>query len=61
MFGKPFFKIIGKVFICFFKNEMDFKLTDDINGEALKLTVYDCLTHQKNKSNERIGKSSIRI
>jgi hypothetical protein len=37
MFGKPCFKINGKAFICFFQNEMVFKLTDDIHSEALSL------------------------
>lgn len=37
MFGKPCFKINGKAFICFFKNEMVFKLTGDIHKDALSL------------------------
>lgn len=37
MFGKPCFKIGGKAFICFFQNEMVFKLTGDIHEEALSL------------------------
>lgn len=37
MFGKPCFKINGKAFICFFQNEMVFKLPDKIHGEALGL------------------------
>lgn len=37
MFGKPCFKIGGKAFICFFQNEMVFKLTGDIHKEALSL------------------------
>src|SRR6185369_5996564 len=37
MFGKPCFKINGKAFICFFQNEMVFKLTGDIRSEALEL------------------------
>lgn len=37
MFGKPCFKINGKAFICFFQNEMVFKLTGDIHKEALTL------------------------
>src|SRR4051812_49214305 len=37
MFGKPCFKINGKAFICFFQNEMVFKLTGDIHKEALSL------------------------
>ena len=32
MFGKPCFKIGGKAFICFFQNEMVFKLK--LNGES---------------------------
>ena len=37
MFGKPCFKINGKAFICFFQNEMVFKLTGDMHKEALSL------------------------
>jgi hypothetical protein len=37
MFGKPCFKINGKAFICFFQNEMVFKLTDDMHSNALSL------------------------
>src|SRR3954465_3415152 len=37
MFGKPCFKINGKAFICFFQNEMVFKLTGDVHKEALSL------------------------
>lgn len=37
MFGKPCFKINGKAFICFFQNEMVFKLTGDTHSEALSL------------------------
>jgi hypothetical protein len=37
LFGKPCFKISGKAFICFFKNEMVFKLTGDTHSEALTL------------------------
>ena len=37
MFGKPCFKIDGKAFICFFQNEMVFKLTGIIHQEALSL------------------------
>ena len=37
MFGKPCFKINGKAFICFFQNEMVFKLIGDIHSEALSL------------------------
>ena len=39
MFGKPCFKINGKAFVCFFQNEMVFKLKGDIHEEALSL---DC-------------------
>ncbi|MCK5847158.1 MAG: hypothetical protein KAG84_06950 [Bacteroidales bacterium] len=35
MFGKPCFKINGKAFICFFQNEMVFKLTKETHSEAL--------------------------
>jgi hypothetical protein len=37
MFGKPCFKINGKAFICFFQNEMVFKLTGDTHKEAINL------------------------
>jgi hypothetical protein len=37
MFGKPCFKINGKAFICFFQNEMVFKLIGDVHSEALSL------------------------
>ena len=37
MFGKPCFKIGGKAFICFFQNEMVFKLTGEKHREALSL------------------------
>jgi hypothetical protein len=44
MFGKPCFKIKGKAFICFFQNEMVFKLTGDPHEEAISLdgsTLFD--------------------
>lgn len=37
LFGKPCFKIDGKAFVCFFQNEMVFKLTGDTQHEALSL------------------------
>ena len=37
LFGKACFKVNGKAFICFFQNEMVFKLTGDIHKEALSL------------------------
>lgn len=37
MFGKPCFKVNGKAFICFFQNEMVFKLTGDMHKDALSL------------------------
>jgi urate oxidase len=37
MFGKPCFKINGKAFVCFFQNQMVFKLTDSTHSEALSL------------------------
>jgi len=37
MFGKPCFKVNGKAFICFFQNEMVFKLTAEAREEALSL------------------------
>lgn len=38
MFGKPCFKINGKAFICFFQDEMVFKLTGDVHKEAISLS-----------------------
>lgn len=35
MFGKPCFKVGKKAFVCFFQNEMVFKLTGDAHTEAL--------------------------
>lgn len=37
LFGKPCFKINGKAFVCFFQNEMVFKLSGDLHKEALSL------------------------
>jgi len=37
LFGKPCFKTGGKAFICFFQNEMVFKLTADVHKQALHL------------------------
>ena len=37
MFGKPCFKINGKAYVCFFQNEMVFKLTGEAHKEALNL------------------------
>ncbi|HRZ42874.1 MAG TPA: hypothetical protein P5228_09260 [Bacteroidales bacterium] len=37
MFGKPCFKTGGKAFVCFFENEMVFKLTGIPHHEALQL------------------------
>jgi len=37
MFGKPCFKINGKAFICFFEDEMVFKLSGDVHKQALGL------------------------
>lgn len=38
MFGKPCFKTDGKAFICFFQNEMVFKLTGEVREKALGLS-----------------------
>lgn len=38
MFGKPCFKVNGKAFVCFFENEMVFKLSGDDHMQALSLT-----------------------
>lgn len=37
MFGKPCFKINGKAFICFFQQEMVFKLNGETHTAALSL------------------------
>lgn len=37
LFGKPCFKIGGKAFVCFFQNEMVFKLTGETHSDALSL------------------------
>ena len=37
MFGKPCFKINKKSFVCFFENEMVFKLTGDTHKDAISL------------------------
>lgn len=37
LFGKPCFKINGKAFMCFFQNELVFKLTGEVHAEALYL------------------------
>ena len=39
MFGKPCIKINKKAFVCFFENEMVFKLTGDMHSEALKVPL----------------------
>lgn len=38
MFGKPCFKVNGKAFICFFQNEMVFKLTGESHDEVMCLS-----------------------
>lgn len=37
LFGKSCYKINKKAFVCFFKNEMVFKLLGEIHSEALGL------------------------
>lgn len=37
LFGKPCFKINGKAFVCFFENEMVFKLEGEALTDALSL------------------------
>ncbi len=37
LFGKPCFKINKKAFVCFFQNEMVFKLPKEPHSEALSL------------------------
>ncbi|MGB0907475.1 MAG: hypothetical protein ACPGVT_08275 [Maricaulaceae bacterium] len=38
MFGKPCFKYSGKAFLCFFQDEMVFKLTGEPHAAALALS-----------------------
>jgi len=37
LFGKPCFKVGKKAFVCFFQEEMVFKLTEESHTEALSL------------------------
>lgn len=37
MFGKPCFKINKKAFVCFFEDEMVFKLSGEFHSEAVSL------------------------
>ncbi len=37
LFGKACYKISGKAFVCFFQDEMVFKLSDEQHAKALKL------------------------
>ena len=37
LFGKPCFKVNKKAFVCFFQDEMVFKLTGDVHAEALNI------------------------
>lgn len=37
LFGKPCFKVNKKAFVCFFQNEMVFKLAGEAHSEALSL------------------------
>ncbi len=37
LFGKPCFKINKKAYVCFFQNEMVFKLKGEAHHEALSL------------------------
>ncbi|MCG8329900.1 MAG: hypothetical protein MI974_19545 [Chitinophagales bacterium] len=37
LFGKACFKVHGKAFICFFQNEMVFKLNGEVHSQALNL------------------------
>ncbi len=37
LFGKPCFKVGKKAFVCFFQNEMVFKLSGEEHGDALSL------------------------
>lgn len=37
LFGKRCFKVKGKAFVCFFQNEMVFKLSNEAHSEALSL------------------------
>ncbi len=46
MFGKLCFKINGKAFICFLRNEMIFKLNGDSHQEALTLDGSQLFFHR---------------
>jgi len=37
LFGKPCFKVNGKAYVCFFQNEMVFKLNDQHYKKAIEL------------------------
>ena len=37
LFGKPCYKIGKKAFVCFFQNEMVFKLTGETHNDAISL------------------------
>lgn len=37
LFGKPCFKINGKAFVCFFENNMVFKLSGEDHSNALNI------------------------
>ncbi len=37
MFGKPCYKVRGKAFVCFFQDEMVFKLSGEDHSKALGL------------------------
>jgi len=60
MFGKPCFKINKNAYMCFFQNEMVFKLTGEEHSDALSLDGAQLFDPSgKNKSNERLGTSAI--
>ena len=56
MFGKPCFKINGKAFVCFFQNEMVFKLTGDTHEEALSLDGSQLFGNKRPQTNNLTDK-----
>ena len=49
LFGKLCYKIGGKAFVCFFENEMVFKLQGDVHRNALSLSGSQTFDPSKKK------------
>jgi len=49
LFGKPCYKIGSKAFICFFENEMVFKLSNEAHSLALELPESQLFDPSKKK------------